>query len=149
MASNARTEGLLLHRLFSLFVVFQLVEFGERDLGRLFHFLHDVPANVERGNEDDKHSDKQADQGQDQSNAKLFDVLAEAHRDHGLLFSEEILIVRHGCVPPEQGRMEIARRGEYRERTRGLRRPVPRPEPFRRRRSRASLGRPIERERSY
>ena len=121
---------------FSVFFSYSsLVEFIEGDLGRLFHFLHDPPADVERGNEDDEHADEQADQGQDQSNAQLFDVLAEAHRDHGLLFSEEILIVGHGRVPPEVGQDGSRQERRVRERTRGLRRPVPRPEPFRRRRS--------------
>ena len=45
--------------------------------------------------------------------------------------------------------MEVAKRGESIGEERGLQRPVPRPEPFRRRRPSASLGRPIERERSY
>ena len=129
------------------FLILLLVELGEGNFGRLLHLFHDPPADIERGNKDDEHSDEQADQRQDQSNAQFLDVLSEAHRDHRLLFSEEIFIVCHGRVPPEM-REEVARKAST-ERTRGLQRPVPRPEPFKRRRLSASLGRPIERGRSY
>ena len=48
----------------------------------------------------DDHADQQAEQGQDQADAELLDVLAEAHRDHRLFFGEEISVGRHGSGPP-------------------------------------------------
>ncbi len=94
------TDGFFLQGFIGLLLVFLLVEVFESELGGLFHLLHHSVANVEARNENHKQADKQADQRQDEANAKLFDVLAKAHRHHRLLFGEEILIVGHGSEPP-------------------------------------------------
>ena len=55
---------------------------------------------------------------EDQPDAQLLDVLAEAHRRHGLFFGEEILVGRHGGGPPERGRDGDRRRRRVAEETR-------------------------------
>ena len=133
------------------------VKLVEGLLGWSLHRVEDVHpdaiAEHRDRNEADDQADDQADQGHDQAIAQVFDVVTEAHRDHRLLFGEEVFIGRHESHPlpfarriGEGSRWRFAPRssaaGRRKVGQRGAIRPFPRPMPTGHRRRKASRGRP-------